>query len=93
MPFDLGPAALVWMAVAVLVAGFVRGYSGFGFSAMVIAASSLVTNPLNFVAVVVILETVMSVQAARGAGPNVDWPRVRWLLAGLAGLGLIKAVA
>ncbi len=87
MPFDLGAAALVWMAVAVVVAAFVRGYSGFGFSAMVIAASSLVTNPLNFVAVVVILETAMSLQAAKGAGPDVDWRRV-WLLLAGAALGL-----
>jgi uncharacterized membrane protein YfcA len=84
MPFDLGPAALVWMAVATLIAGFVRGYSGFGYSALLIAASSLVTNPLNFVAVVVILETVMSLQAAKGAGPAVDWWRVGWLLGGAA---------
>ena len=84
MPFDLGPGALVWLAVACLVAGFVRGYSGFGFSALLIAASSLVTNPLNFVAVVVILETVMSLQAAKGAGPDVDWRRVGWLLGGAA---------
>ena len=72
------------MGAAILIAAFVRGYSGFGFSAMVIAASSLVSNPLNFVAVVVILETVMSLQAARGAGPDVDWRRVWWLLAGAA---------
>ena len=84
MPFDLGPGALIWMAVAVFGAAFVRGYSGFGFSAMVVAASSLVTNPLNFVAVVVILETVMSLQAAKGAGPDVDWRRVWLLLAGAA---------
>lgn len=84
MPYDLGPVALVWMGVACLVAGFVRGYSGFGFSALLIAASSLVTNPLNFVAVVVILETVMSLQAAKGAGPDVDWKRVLWLLGGAA---------
>ena len=84
MPYDLGPGALVWLAVACLVAGFVRGYSGVGFSALLIAASSLVTNPLNFVAVVVILETIMSLQAAKGAGPAVDWKRVLWLLAGAA---------
>ncbi len=84
MPFDLGPLALLWLAVACLVAGFVRGYSGFGFSALLIAASSLVTNPLNFVAVVVVLETVMSIQAAKGAGPDVDWKRVSWLLGGAA---------
>jgi uncharacterized protein len=82
MPFDLGPLALIWMAVAILIAAFVRGYSGFGYSAMVIAASSLVTNPLNFVTVVVILETAMSLQAAKGAGPDVDWRRVRLLMAG-----------
>jgi uncharacterized protein len=84
MPYDLGPASLIWMAAATFVAGFVRGYSGFGFSAMVIAASSLVTNPLNFVFVVVLLETVMSLQAAKGAGPDVDWKRVGWLMGGAA---------
>lgn len=84
MPFDLGIGAALWMGLAVLVAGFVRGYSGFGFSAMVIAASGVVTNPLQFVAVVVILETVMSLQAAKRAGPDVDWRRVWLLLAGAA---------
>lgn len=82
LPFDLGPMAAVYMAVAVLVAAFVRGYSGFGYSAMVITASSLVTNPLNFVAVVVIAETVMSLQSWSGLSREVDWARVKWLLAG-----------
>ena len=84
MPFELSLAATLWMAAAILVAAFVRGYSGFGYSAMVIAASSLVTNPLNFVAVVVILETAMSLQAAKGAGPDVDWRRVGFLMVGAA---------
>jgi uncharacterized protein len=84
MPFDLSLWPMVWMAFACIVAGFVRGYSGFGFSAMIVAASGLVTNPLNFVAVVVILETVMSVQAWEKAGPEVDWKRTGWLLAGAA---------
>ncbi len=87
LPFDLGPMAALWMAAAVLVAGFVRGYSGFGYSAMVIAASSLVTSPLNFIAVVVLLEAAMSAQAWKGAGPSVDWRRVILLLVGAA-LGL-----
>lgn len=82
--FDLDVGGLAWLAIACLVAGFVRGYSGFGFSALLIAAASLVTNPLNFVAVVVILETLMSLQAARGAGPDVDWKRVAWLMGGAA---------
>ena len=72
------------MAVAILVAAFIRGYSGFGYSAMVIAASGVVTNPLHIVAVVVILETAMSLQAARGIAQDVDWRRVWLMLAGAA---------
>lgn len=82
LPFDIGLWGALWMGAAVLVAAFVRGYSGFGYSAMVIAASSLVTNPLNFVAVVVIAEAAMTLQAWKGVGPDVDWRRVKWLLAG-----------
>ncbi|MEZ5755678.1 MAG: sulfite exporter TauE/SafE family protein [Paracoccaceae bacterium] len=98
MPFDLSLAGTVWMAVAVLGAAFIRGYSGFGYSAMVIAASSLVMNPLNMVAVVVILETAMSVQAARGISRDVDWRRVGFLLAGAAvglplGLWLLTGIS
>lgn len=82
MPFDLGPAAMAWMAVAILGAAFVRGYSGFGYSALVITASSLVTSPLNFVAVVVLLEFAMSAQAWKGASADIDWRRVGLLVAG-----------
>lgn len=89
LPFDIGLWGALWMGVAIFVAAFVRGYSGFGYSAMVIAASSLATNPLNFVAVVVIAEMAMSAQAWKGVGPDVDWRRVRWLLLGaIVGLPL-----
>jgi uncharacterized protein len=84
LPFDLTTGAAIWMGIAALVAGFVRGYSGFGYSAMIVAAGSLVSDPLHFVAVVVILETVMSAQAWRRAGPAVDWKRVEWLMVGAA---------
>lgn len=82
LPFDIGLWGAVWMALAVLIAAFVRGYSGFGYSAMVITASAVVTNPLNFVAAVVIAEVAMSVQSWSGLSRDVDWSRVKWLLAG-----------
>lgn len=82
LPFDMGLGAAAYMAVAILLSAFVRGYSGFGFSALVISASGLVTNPLHFVAVVVLCEALMSVQAWRGIGAFVDWRRVWLLLAG-----------
>lgn len=84
MILDLSPFGLAWMVLAILVAGFVRGYSGFGFSALTIAASSLVTNPLQFVAVVVIWETAMTGQILRGIGKDIDWRRVLSLMAGAA---------
>ncbi len=84
LPFDMGPGAVAFMAVAVLISAFVRGYSGFGFSALVIASSGLVTNPLNFVAVVMLCEVVMTLQAWQNVGPDVDWRRVGLLLVGAA---------
>lgn len=72
------------MVAAVLVAAFVRGYSGFGFSALVIAASSLVMNPLHFVFAVVLAEALMTVQSWSGLTRAVDWRRVRWLMLGAA---------
>jgi hypothetical protein len=84
LPFDLTPFAALWIAAVIAVAAFVRGYSGFGFSALCIAGAGVVTNPLHFVAVVVILETAMSLQAWRGVGRDIDWSRVGWLLAGAA---------
>jgi len=82
LPFDIGLWGAVWMAFAILAAAFVRGYSGFGYSAIVIAAASLVTSPLHFVAVVVIAEAAMTAQAWGGIGPEVDWKRIRFLVLG-----------
>lgn len=87
MVFEMGLGGLLWMAAVVLIAGFIRGYSGFGYSAIVVAGSSLVTNPLHLVAVVALLEFLMSLQSWGGAGRDVDWRRVLLLMAGAA-LGL-----
>lgn len=84
LPFDLTLFPALWIGLTALVAAFVRGYSGFGFSALLIAASGVVTNPLHFVAVVVLLETLMSLQAWRGLAHHVDWGRVGPLLLGAA---------
>jgi uncharacterized membrane protein YfcA len=86
-----------YMAVVMFGAAFVRGYSGFGFSALVVTGSSLVTNPLNFVPVVIFCEFLMTFQQWRGVGADVDWARVRWLWLGAllgvpVGLWLITQV-
>ncbi len=67
IPFDLAGWSLAWMAFAVLGAAYIRGYSGFVFSALVVSASGLVTNPLDFVPVVMLLE----IAATAGQAPAV----------------------
>lgn len=78
----LGPGASLWLVVVVLGAALIRGYSGFGFSALVITAATLVMNPLGLVAAVVLTEAAMSAQSWSGLGTNIDWTRVRRLSAG-----------
>lgn len=82
LPFDLTPATAAFMALAFLIAAFVRGYSGFGFSALVVASSALVTNPLNFVAVVMFCEFAMTFQQWAGVWRDVAWRRVITLMIG-----------
>ncbi len=82
LPFDLSPSAAAFMGAAFLVAAFVRGYSGFGFSALVVSASALVTNPLHFVAVVMFCEFLMTFQQWRQVWRDVDWGRVGALMLG-----------
>ena len=41
LPFGLSPEAAAFMAAVIFVAAFVRGYSGFGYPVLVIAAGAL----------------------------------------------------
>ena len=84
MPFDLGPGTAAALAVALLGAAYVRGYSGFGFSAIFIAFAALLTNPLPLIPVVFTCEIIMTALQARGIRGHIDWPRVGWLLFGAA---------
>ncbi|SMY06700.1 sulfite exporter TauE/SafE family protein [Flavimaricola marinus] len=82
MPFDLGPLATIWMAVAIFGAAYVRGYAGFGFAALIVSSASLVTSPLYFVPVVVLADVVLTAQQARGIWAEIAWRRVLTLLGG-----------
>ncbi len=82
LPFGMSYGAAGFIAAACLIAAFVRGYSGFGFSALVVSASALVVNPLHFVGVVLICEFLMTFQQWRGVRADVDWRRVLALMIG-----------
>ena len=70
--------------VVVFFAGIVRGFSGFGFSALCVAALSLFLPPAKVVPPVLILEIVASVSLLRRAWPEVGWGWMAWLALGNA---------
>jgi uncharacterized protein len=82
LPFGLSAWAAIYLGFALLVAAFVRGYSGFGFAALVVSSSSLVMNPLVMVPMVMVVDAVMTLQQARGIWPDINWGRVAALYGG-----------
>ena len=84
LPLGLAPWAAGALGLAFLAAAFVRGYSGFGFSALVVAFGGLLTNPVLLVPVVILCEIAMTLVQSRGIGNQIDWRRVWPMLAGAA---------
>lgn len=82
MPFELDPWVYPALAMALVGAAYVRGYSGFGFSAIFIAFAALLTNPLPLISVVFGCEILMTAFQARDIRRHIDWPRVLTLLGG-----------
>jgi uncharacterized membrane protein YfcA len=82
LPFDLTPAAAAWIALVMFGAAFVRGYSGFGFAALMLTGAGLVTSPYHLMPVVVFADVVMTAGQLRGIWSKVDWRRAMLLLAG-----------
>jgi len=72
------------MATGLIVASLARGYSGFGFSALLVASWSLVTEPARAVALSLILEVAASIIQAFSIWRAIPWRRVALLLAGAA---------
>lgn len=82
IPFGLTGFEAALVALGMVVAGYVRGFSGFGFAALVMSFAALVTDPFPFVPVVILADIVMTGAQARGIWQHVDWRRVGGLFAG-----------
>jgi uncharacterized membrane protein YfcA len=80
----LPPALLALSFAIVLAAGVVRGFSGFGFSAVSVAGLSLLMSPARLVPAIFVLEVLASLSLLRGAARDVDWPWLAWLMLGNA---------
>lgn len=82
MPLDLCPLAWGWLALVALGASFVRGYSGFGFAALLVSGAALVTEPVALVPAVLVCDVALGAPQWRSVRGAIDWRRVGALFAG-----------
>ena len=77
---------LLWSTLVVLVASFIRGYSGFGFSAVLMAGLALRLPAIEIVPLSIALEVFASTVQARRIYAHINWrPLAVLLLAGVIG--------
>ena len=82
LPQDLTTAALAVMLIGLAIGAIARGYSGFGFSAVLVSSWALVTDPARAVVVALCLEVAASVMQAFSVWREIPWKRVALLMAG-----------
>ncbi len=85
---DLVPAVPGWLLgmtmIVVLVAAIVRGFAGFGFSAITLAGLTAFVSPARLVPALFVLEVLSSIGLLLQARRDVDPHWLRWLVAGNA---------
>lgn len=64
------------VSIIVLAASVIRGYAGFGFSAIVVAGASLFLPTREVVPLVLLLEIIASLQMATQVWRHVNWRMV-----------------
>lgn len=87
MPIEWLPASVPQLAygmAVVLLAGIVRGFAGFGFSALTVAGMSLFFSPAQVVPAVFVLEVLASLTLIPSVRRAIDWAWLRPLLVGNA---------
>lgn len=70
------------IAVAGLIAGFVRGYSGFGFGLAAIPILTIALLPQVAVPAILLLELLLALVTVRGVRGQVAYPTLRWMVGG-----------
>ena len=77
---DFSPGGMTVFCLVLLVGGFVRGYSGFGFSAILMAGLGMVLTPAEIVPLAIALEVLASIGQARQVWPDIQWLRLSVIL-------------
>ena len=82
----LSPVGLAIGGAVVLAGAVVRGYSGFGFSAILMTGLGLILKPAEIVPIAIALEVLASLGQAGQVWADIDWRRLWIILAtGMAG--------
>ena len=77
------PTELILSSLIILFAGLVRGFSGFGFSMIIVISLSVFFTPAEIVPTILLLEVVASIWLLPGVWKDIDWYSLRWLAAGV----------
>jgi len=79
----LSPGMLFYAFLAILIAAVIRGYSGFGFSALTVTSLSLILPPAEVVPTAFLLEIAASVFMLPMVWRSIDWQKLNWLVLGI----------
>jgi uncharacterized membrane protein YfcA len=80
----LDAPTLAFALVVIFIAAAVRGYSGFGASALIVTSLTLVLPPTEVVPISLLLEIAASLGLLAQVWKDVPWRTMAWLLAGAA---------
>ena len=74
----------IFFCTVILLASFVRGFSGFGFSASSISLLSFILPPVEIVPIILLLEVIASFFMIPSIWSKINWKFVIYLLFGVA---------
>jgi|TARA_B110001452_G_scaffold203910_1_gene173887 uncharacterized protein len=92
---ELSSLNIIFIIIVVFVASIVRGFNGFGFSAICISGISFILPAIEIVPIILILEVLISIFMIPYIWSKIDWSFVFKLLIGIIigspiGLYLLK---
>ena len=82
LPDNANATSLLLSSLVVLLAGVVRGLTGFGFSALCVSCLSVFLPPAQVVPALFVLEIIASISLLKTCWPDVHWSWLRVLILG-----------
>ena len=82
LPENANAMSLLLSSMVVLIAGMVRGLTGFGFSALCVSCLSVFLPPAQVVPALFVLEILASISLLKTCWPDVHWSWLRVLALG-----------